>query len=517
MKYQLLKTIQPKQTQTNNYKLPMRQLTQDLMIKILNRLKAQIVLAFIIIFCFSHKLSAQENEFKVPENLHIDSTYCYLQFYSNETAKKFYNLFNNVKNERVYIYHYGASHIQAEILTTRTRSLLQNDFGDAGRGLIFNYGAAKTYSSVNYASTAKGIWRYAKSFQIPPKIPLGIMGMTVETYDQQASLDFVFKKEISKDDYKLYLLFDINDATPDIKITIDNSVFLFTEKERSILNGKNYYALKINQAINEIHIDILPTHEAQKFTFYGINIEKNTNGGLVYHSLGVGAAPFESVLYLDKMAEHAQLFKPDIVILDFGTNNILYKNTVYPKVKNNIVQAIEKFRSVNPDVIIVLTSTQDLFYKKRFIDAAITFTSLIDSIAQEHDCMFWNWYDLSGGYGTIRTWHSHGYAQKDHIHLTMKGYNLKGYLLYKSLINSLDEIQKDPSISHFCIDPKKYDAKITHSLPSSSQGTIKYKIKKGDTLSSIARRHNTSVAQLKKINNLKSDLIREGSYLIIKK
>lgn len=46
-------------------------------------------------------------------------------------------------------------------------------------------------------------------------------------------------------------------------------------------------------------------------------------------------------------------------------------------------------------------------------------------------------------------------------------------------------------------------------------GQIKYTVKKGDTLSHIAARYNTSVATIKRANNLKSDLIKIGQTLQI--
>ena len=51
----------------------------------------------------------------------------------------------------------------------------------------------------------------------------------------------------------------------------------------------------------------------------------------------------------------------------------------------------------------------------------------------------------------------------------------------------------------------------------SAQKTQKYKIKKGDTLTKIASKHHVKVKDLMKWNNLKSDRIREGQTLIIKK
>ena len=66
-------------------------------------------------------------------------------------------------------------------------------------------------------------------------------------------------------------------------------------------------------------------------------------------------------------------------------------------------------------------------------------------------------------------------------------------------------------------EPSETPKQTTKPGPSTSSGTLKYKVKKGDTLSSIARKHHVTVANLKKWNNLKSDKIQIGQTLIIKK
>ena len=53
--------------------------------------------------------------------------------------------------------------------------------------------------------------------------------------------------------------------------------------------------------------------------------------------------------------------------------------------------------------------------------------------------------------------------------------------------------------------------------PRNNPTVQKYKVKKGDTLSKIASRYHVRVKDLKKWNNLRSDFIREGQILIIKK
>ena len=62
---------------------------------------------------------------------------------------------------------------------------------------------------------------------------------------------------------------------------------------------------------------------------------------------------------------------------------------------------------------------------------------------------------------------------------------------------------------------KPKPAASTPSKPK--QNTVYYTVKKGDTLSSIARKQHVTVNDLKKWNNLKSDFIREGQKLTIKK
>ena len=56
----------------------------------------------------------------------------------------------------------------------------------------------------------------------------------------------------------------------------------------------------------------------------------------------------------------------------------------------------------------------------------------------------------------------------------------------------------------------------TNNGSASASSTVKYKVKKGDTLSKIAKKYGTTVEKIKKLNHLKSDMIHEGQVLIVK-
>jgi lysophospholipase L1-like esterase len=396
----------------------------------------------------------------LPSALKVDTQYAKIQCYSNEALNTLSNHFDNVSKDKLVIIHYGGSHIQAEYPTTVARRNFTEKYGDGGRGLIFSYSAANTYSSINYTSTHKGKWKYSKSFQSRNKqLPIGVCGMVVESIDSNGSLHFKFKKKIEKQKFKIHVFFENDSISNDMNLLIDS---VLISKESHQLTYFPYGAsFNYDQPMTTIDLKIQKKSSGSRFRFYGISIEKEENSGVVYHSTGVGAAPFKSLLILDKLEDQAKILQPDIVLLDFGTNDILYTNKIDAKLESQVLKAIQKFRAINPNMLIVLTSTQDLFYKGNPITAGIEFRDLMDSIARKNNCLFWNWYDISGGLNTIRDWIQEGYAQKDHIHLTKKGYEVKGQLLYESFVNTLDQFKKNQSIKELTVKGKIYPITTT--------------------------------------------------------
>ena len=473
-----------------------------------------------------------------PTSLKVDTSYAYIQFYSNETVKKLATHFDNVNQDKMVFIHYGGSHIQAEYPTTVARKKFHERFGSGGRGLIFNYGAANTYSSINYASTFKGKWKFNKSFQgRKADLPLGVCGMTVESADTNASLNFKFKNQIPTGEHRVYLFFENDSVSNDVTVLFNSTQIAPDQHELKYAS----YGLTFlwNDSIKTIDLNIKPKIGGKRFRFYGMSIENEKNSGIVYHSTGVGAAAHRAMLILDELPEQAAVLKPDVVLLDFGTNDILYTNKIDGELQNQIEKAIKKFRDINPEILIVLTSTQDLFYKGKYITAGVEFRDLMDSIARKNNCLFWNWYDLAGGLKTIRTWYDEGYCQKDCIHLTKKGYDIKGQMIYKSFVNTYEVYKKNNSISSFNIPGKNYFEKTPiDSLTSINSDTMNvdrdvipknpapkknvpvraqktYVVKSGDTLSRIADKFNVSLTKLKSINGLRNDLIRPGQKLNI--
>lgn len=452
----------------------------------------------------------------LPEGLKIDSTFAVIQGYDSVSLNRLKRLFDESDQEKLVFLHYGGSHIQAENPTSVARKKFQERFGNGGYGLMFNYKAANSYSSINYGTAYTGNWAYNKSYQGRKEgLPLGICGMVVETADSFATLSFTMKHGVEAHHSKFLVLYENDSLSYDVKLTINGTHIPIPIE--ILPQGKSFYW---NDSIHSVEISVLPKKGAKRFRFYGICSESQDPGGVVYHSTGVGAAAFRSTLILDKLSEQAPLVAPDIVLLDFGTNDILYQNRIDPTLITEVEKAITLWRKMFPEVLLVLTSTQDLFYKKHTITAGISFRNLMDSLARSNRCLFWNWYDLSGGINTIRDWTSLGYAKTDHVHLTKEGYRLKGSFLFDSFMNTLNLLSSQSSVQEVTVPLKDYSSTaiplerspVNHTPSSAAR---KYTVKSGDTLSGIAQKHDTTVSKLKSINGLKSDVIRIGQVLRI--
>jgi len=488
----------------------------------------RLVLFICFLYCISLVYCQSE---PMPAVLKIDTSFAYFQFHNPQLGAKFSAHFDKIQEDKVVFVHFGGSHIQAGKPIAVARNILQAEFGDGGLGYLFNYKAANTYGSIVYNTSYTGKWTSRKSYQgRSSALPVGFCGMTVESIDPMASLKFELKKSIQASDHKIYVFFENDSITRDVLIQIDTN-------QINDNHGLTYtpFGLEFNytDSIRDIVLKVKSTG-GSRFRFYGLSIEKSANKGLVYHPAGVGSAAYRSFLVFDKYEMQAEVLKPDVAVLDFGTNDIVYYNTIDPKLESQVVKVIEKLRKQNPEILIVLTSTQDLYFKKRVIDACTTFRDLMDTIARKNDCMFWNFYDVSGGKNTIRDWAREGYALTDGIHLTNKGYEKKGELLALSIQQTLAYAKNFPSMPKILIGKNYLDTSqvvvldstqkhvIDPVIPKPKKTTPKlrykyYKVRSGDTLSEIADRHRTTVSKIKKANGLRNNTIRPGQVLKIPK
>jgi lysophospholipase L1-like esterase len=274
---------------------------------------------------------------------------------------------------------------------------------------------------------------------------------------------------------------------------------------------------------NQVTFRLRKSNQDQiRFEFYGISLETEQDAGITLHNVGIGGSQYNCLLRDVLLLQQLPSYKPDLIILDYGTNDILYYNRIDPKLESEIKKIIEQIRSVVPEATILLTSTMDMSFRRRNVTAALTFSNLIKRIAIEQNCPFYDWYWVSGGKRSIGYWLSTKLAQPDGVHMNISGATVKGNLLADAFLyltkndsQSRDTllIENPNAYQNYTFDHLYPQIKTTNGGKSSKNKV--YIVKKGDTIGKIARKYHVSIKELKQINGLKSDKINAKQKLKI--
>lgn len=470
----------------------------------------------------------------------IDGDLNAIQFYRRDAIERFYQSWTSADSARVSILHLGDSHIQPDIFPGVLRKRFQELLGPGGRGLMFPFSTAKTYSSVAYSSSHQGAWSASRSIEPVPKYTLGVCGATCRTNDSAASFSIRFTEPIPAHYNSLRIFCKKSPLSYSIWISTDEGEELY----RADIEGDLSPYLEINNLPplqQGFSIRVEKTSPLQEeFEFYGMSLESSLPGGVVIHSAGIGGARYNAPLYQKLFLNQLPVLDPDLVILDYGTNDYLYDDQLKPELEHEIVQIISNIRAVSPNTCILLTTTQDMMRKGRKLQSGEKFSDLIRNIARAENCAFYDWFWISGGNNSISKWVGSGLAQQDMIHLTKKGYSLKGELLfdaflrtqavlmdeeaYDSLVFSLDSIRKalpmtmdsttDSSNRAVTVRPPQTKV-VTYAPQVKSKKVIRHKVKSGETLSYLARKYHVTVKQIQQWNRLSGTKIRIGQTLII--
>jgi lysophospholipase L1-like esterase len=457
--------------------------------------------------------------------IHLE--YNAIQFYSRKALNNFYTAWTSSHEHKLSIVHLGDSHLQSDYFPGRIRKNLHGLHGDGGRGTCFPYSAAKTYSSNEYKSEHTGEWEWGKSLRLPPKVPLGVIGMAVRTSHAGDGFTLTFDDPVpnSYDRLRLYCKKQHNSFDVEVDFGDGNPVLVAIDS--SSVDTLPYYEITMPDMGTVLKVKTLKKNDFEnEFEFYGMTMECSADSGAVVHNCGVGGAMYRSIVHEALFQEQLPTLEPDVVIVDFGTNDYLYDDSIKTDLDSIIVLTIQRIREVSPNASIILTSTQDMYWKGDNLVHGEDFSDLIHRIAKEQDCGVFDWYWVSGGRTTMLRWMDRGYANPDGIHLSPKGYRLKGDLITDAMIRTISFMEKNPAADSlvFNTDSISLDQKkllLPDSLrknPYAATGTKTiHTVKKGQTLGGIAHKYGVTVAQIKRWNNLRGDMIYVGQKLVIYK
>lgn len=177
-----------------------------------------------------------------------------------------------------------------------------------------------------------------------------------------------------------------------------------------------------------------------------------TFGALIYEDLGVNGATCLTFTHPGRIAEIAA-FKPDLLILSFGTNES-HGRGYNPQVHyRQIGELAGLLRDSLPGIPILLTTppgSYESFRRKRkkrtyaVNPRTETASEIIKKYARENHMAVWDLYGIAGGKKNACTnWQRAGMMRPDHVHYIPEGYRLQGTLLFEALIKAYNESVTD--------------------------------------------------------------------------
>lgn len=339
------------------------------------------------------------------------------------------------------IVHIGDSHIQAEGSTSRTRQLLHERYGSAGRGLIVPFRLAGTNQPLDYSISSYTDFATSRLLQRSWAVTPGFTGVALNP------LDSVFDFTIS---VKPRLEPEADVAFRRVRMFISGAMPLFVGAEDADENPIGAYAEVENGSMTVV-LERDVTEASLVFdstghcSICGFELLGNTaSGGIEYSAFGNNGATYGSYVNLGGVGEGVASMRPDLVIISLGANEAFSRISDY-ELESSIDRLVGDIRRNNPAAQILLTTPaecQRSVYtgKKRRRRRSHVVNEKVAQVREtilrygrENHIATYDWYDVAGGDGSSSEWISAGLMGRDCIHLTWTGYDLQGALTFDAL------------------------------------------------------------------------------------
>ncbi|MDD3534972.1 MAG: GDSL-type esterase/lipase family protein [Candidatus Cloacimonetes bacterium] len=322
----------------------------------------------------------------------------------------------NGRREQVVIYQIGDSHVQSGYFSGTARSTLQKYFGNAGRGLVFPLKAAKTNQPDDYRISVSGAYQKSEK-------PRSLSGYTLKMGEQNSL-------EIKTNNF-----FNIDCRFDEVLVISDGDSQLSRKDnpwsrhyQREIHGDYLVERLRKEDYSNQCNLKLGKGFEK----LYGLSLQRS-EGGLLYHSMGVNGAGFYTLADESELFDQIRILQPDLIIVSLGTNDAMgtYRADF---VRGNLMRFVSKLSEANPESELLFTLPPDSYKGGRPNADLAKLEKEISELSKAKGYAYWQLSEVMGGKGSVSKWRNNGMAAKDLLHYTPKGYMLQGQLFYQALL-----------------------------------------------------------------------------------
>ncbi len=312
------------------------------------------------------------------------------------------------KSQLVRILHYGDSPTTADMITADARALLQERFGDAGHGYHLIAKPWAWYEHRGVAITSANGWK------VEPATTAGLK-------DGQYGLGGVSFRGEAGARSQFWL------RTPQAKASLDQAA------------GSLAVLKKLSDTSWEVSV---PDESSARV--FGVTFQTG-KPGIQYDSLGLNGAYISVLARMfneDAWAGELKQAHPQLVIINYGTNESMYAKFVDYAFEKELRIVIQRIRKAIPDADILIMSPMDRGTRSSTgsivtVPALARLVTIEQRVAAEENVAFFNTFQAMGGEGTMGRWYEAEprLVGADFIHPMPRGAKIVGGLLNEALMH----------------------------------------------------------------------------------
>jgi lysophospholipase L1-like esterase len=369
------------------------------------------------------------------------------------------------------ITHYGDSPTTGDLITGDVRSILQSRFGNAGDGFVLIEKPWAWYQHRGVDLIGLG-WQTATATAGHFEVEDGMFGLGGGSFTGSASASSrILFRRAHYSEFEVWFLRQPGGG----KFTVSTNRQILGDVDTSgDSKSPGFAAFRTELPASEVSIRV----QQGSVRLFGITAE-NPNPGVVYDSLGLNGA---SVVVLARTfneahwAEELRHRHPDLLIVNYGTNEAGFTTFVDKGYEVELREAIRRIHSALPNSSVLIMSPMDRGQKAGSgeVETMPTIPRIVNiqrRVADETGCAFFDTFDAMGGEGTMARWYSAEprLVAADLIHPFGDGGKIIASLLTKELLAGLARFKNQHGFEDSeLVMPKSSSPKEQSPIPRDS-------------------------------------------------
>ena len=349
------------------------------------------------------------------------------------------DLANGKRNRPVRIVHYGDSPTTADLITGDARELLQDRFGDAGSGFILIAKPWAWYGHHGVDVSATG-WEITTAVGSMREANYGLGGASFLGWPGAESTIHLAAHSATS----IEIEFLQQPFGGIVEVLADGKSVGTVKTAGEKKNGSATVNLPTGTRIVTLRVTI------GQVELFGVAFGTRSRG-ITYDSIGLNGASTTVMSRAFSPTDWGNALQhrdPDLVIINYGTNESSYPAYVEKLYEPELRRAISRVRAALPNTSILVMSPMDRGTRDgNSITTMPAIPRLVDiqqRVAAELGCGFFNTYAAMGGNGTMERWYD-GHPRMvgaDLIHPSPQGARIVAQSLTGQLLIGYERYQQ---------------------------------------------------------------------------